>query len=301
MNLYVGITDRNWFEFLANRPDIDEVNFWQPSGNRQFRALQKGELFLFKLHAPDDVIVGYGIFAHSSILPISQAWDYFREKNGVNDLIEMRARVEKYRRIPPQPFEDYPIGCIMLQQPTFLHKSKWFRIPGWKKGIQQGATFDLESEIGKLIFKNIHKTEGIREMPIQQERFGEPVQVLPRLGQATFRSMVLDNYNRKCAVTAEKILPILISAHIKPYKLAGHQPSNGILLRTDIHTLFDRGYMTISPDYHVEVSKRIKTDFDNGKNYYALHGNEILLPSSVVDQPDKVLLQWHNENIFKAG
>lgn len=302
MKLYVGITDRNWYEFLAARPDIDEVNFWQPSGNRQFRALQPGELFLFKLHAPDDVIVGYGIFGHSSILPISQAWDYFHEKNGVKDLIEMRARVEKYRRIQPQPLEDYPIGCVMIQQPAFLPKLKQFKIPNWKKGIQQGMTFDLESKEGRQILGNIQQPQYTRELPGQNERFGTPALHSARLGQATFRSLILDNYNRKCAITAEKILPVLHSAHIKPYNLGGeHKSNNGILLREDIHTLFDRGYVTISPDYHFEVSKRIKIDFNNGKNYYALHGKEILLPQNKNDQPEIKLLQWHNENVFKAS
>ena len=50
MQAYVGITDRHWFECLRSIPKLDEVNFWQPSGNREFRAIQPGELFLFKLH-----------------------------------------------------------------------------------------------------------------------------------------------------------------------------------------------------------------------------------------------------------
>ena len=62
VSLFVAITDRSWFDLLsANRPD--EVNFWQPSGARTFKAVSVGELFLFKLHAPghdapgDDVTV----------------------------------------------------------------------------------------------------------------------------------------------------------------------------------------------------------------------------------------------------
>ena len=61
---YVAVTDRDWYRALRDRRDLDEVNFWQPGGNRQFRALQPGEPFLFKLHAPDNVIVGGGFFIH---------------------------------------------------------------------------------------------------------------------------------------------------------------------------------------------------------------------------------------------
>ena len=52
MDLFVGVTDGDWYELLANEPGLDEVNFWQPGGNHQFRALSPGELFLFKLHSP---------------------------------------------------------------------------------------------------------------------------------------------------------------------------------------------------------------------------------------------------------
>ena len=50
MRFFVGVTDYDWFRFLAARTGIDEVNFWQPSGGIAFKALQPGGLFLFKLH-----------------------------------------------------------------------------------------------------------------------------------------------------------------------------------------------------------------------------------------------------------
>ena len=49
VNLYVGITDYDWFRFFSALPGIDEVNFWQPGGRTNFQALRPGELFLFKL------------------------------------------------------------------------------------------------------------------------------------------------------------------------------------------------------------------------------------------------------------
>ena len=118
MKAFVGVTDNDWFNFLAILPGIDEVNFWQPSGGRAFKTLQPGDSFLFKLHAPDNYIVGGGFFAHNSILPVSLAWTAFAEKNGAASLFEMRKRIEKYRRNIPSP-EDYHIGCILLEQPFF--------------------------------------------------------------------------------------------------------------------------------------------------------------------------------------
>ena len=52
MKGFVGVTDNSWFTFLSQQPGIDEVNFWQPGGRSQFKSLQPGEPFFFKLHAP---------------------------------------------------------------------------------------------------------------------------------------------------------------------------------------------------------------------------------------------------------
>lgn len=62
------------------------------------KALQVGEPFLFKLHSPNDYIVGGGFFSHSAIFPVSLAWQAFDQKNGATTEQEMRARVERYRR-----------------------------------------------------------------------------------------------------------------------------------------------------------------------------------------------------------
>ena len=51
INLVVAVTDDDWFEMLRRKPDLKEVNFWSPSP-KNFHALQQGEFFLFKLHAP---------------------------------------------------------------------------------------------------------------------------------------------------------------------------------------------------------------------------------------------------------
>ena len=65
LKLFVGITDRDWYELLRGLPGLDEVNFWAPGGT-PFRALGPGEIFLFKLHAPSHFIVGGDVFAHDT-------------------------------------------------------------------------------------------------------------------------------------------------------------------------------------------------------------------------------------------
>jgi putative restriction endonuclease len=97
INLVVAVTDDDWFELLRRQPTLNEVNFWAPSA-ANFRALQPGELFLFKLHAPRNMIVGGGIFAYASSLPCSLAWEAFGEANGALSAQEMRARIARYRK-----------------------------------------------------------------------------------------------------------------------------------------------------------------------------------------------------------
>jgi len=52
MRLYVAVTDKDWFALHASKAEIEEVNFWRPSPDAAFKALQPGELLLFKLHSP---------------------------------------------------------------------------------------------------------------------------------------------------------------------------------------------------------------------------------------------------------
>ncbi len=307
MKAFIGITDFDWFTHLSGLPDLDEVNFWQPSGEVVFRALQPGELFLFKLHSPRDFIVGGGFYAHYSRLPLSLAWDAFQEKNGANSLAEMRRRIEKYRR-STLAVEDYQIGCIILAQPFFFKKEQWIPAPGdWSRNIVRGKGYDLTNAMGTRLWDQIQirlqeeKFSQLPEIREDRERYGAPVLMIPRLGQGSFRIIVTDNYQRRCAVTQERTLPALDAIHIKPYKKSGpHDVRNGLLLRSDIHRLFDSGYVTLNPDYRFEVSRRIREEYENGRDYYAMKGRPLHLPHNKALWPDNTYITWHNENIYKG-
>ena len=108
------------------------------------------------------------------------------------------------------------------------------------------------------------------------------------------------SYKRRCAITGEKTLPALEAAHIKPYAESGpHFTSNGILLRSDIHKLFDLGYITVTSELKVEVSKRIKEEFENDREYYQYHGKDLrYLPERGIDKPEARFIDWHNSYIF---
>jgi putative restriction endonuclease len=64
MRIFVSVTDKDWFAAQSSRSNVEEVNFWRPSPNAMFKALDPGEVFLFKLHAPLNFIVGGGFFTN---------------------------------------------------------------------------------------------------------------------------------------------------------------------------------------------------------------------------------------------
>jgi putative restriction endonuclease len=241
------------------------------------------------------------VFARADILPVSLAWDAFGANNGAASLLEMRKRIAYYRNQTDDFKQDYAIGCRILTQPFFLPENQWIPVPAsWSPYIQQGRTYDTSHGDGRHLWDAIMERETQQATaPISIPRFGEPTLVRPRLGQGAFRVGVTDIYHRRCAVTGERTLPILDAAHIRPYGQGGeHDITNGLLLRTDIHRLFDLGYVTVTGEGKFEVGRRLNEDFENGKYYYAMHGRPIFWPEHPEHQPKRELLEWHQANSF---
>ena len=304
INLVVAVTDFDWFRMLSQQSELTEVNFWSPTG-RNFRALREGELFLFKLHAPHNMIVGGGIFAHANVLPCSLAWEAFGQANGAPSEEEMRRRIAKYRSSSLSEGTDFRIGCRVLTQPFFLDESDWIATPkSWSRNIVAYKTYDASEgdglDLWRAVYDRLHaqKVHGVADTG---PKYGRPQLIKPRLGQGGFRVVVTDVYRQRCAVTQERTLPALDAAHIRPYGTGGaHEARNGLLLRRDIHKLFDDGYVTVTPQYNFEVSRSIREEYENGRDYYAMHGTKILLPSRSEQRPDHEALIWHSENVYKG-
>jgi len=319
MRGYVANTDFDWFTTLrAIKPPIDEVNFWRP-GETSFKALDPGEPMFFRLKSPHNAIGGFGYFAHFSRLPSMMAWDVYGPGNGAQTYADLRARLIKLRsrnEIDTQFKDDFQIGCVLVDAPVFFDEADWVRIPDdFKPGIQQGKTYDLASGEGQRIWleclaraATLRVGQVVSTLPagLVADRpllggYGDPTMIRPRLGQRSFRIAVLDSYARKCAVTNEKTLPALEAAHIRDYReVQEHTITNGILFRADIHKLFDAGYVTVTPAHRFAVSHRIKEEFENGRDYYALQNKEIRLPANPEDKPLEDALKWHNDQRFRG-
>ncbi|MCB1045392.1 MAG: HNH endonuclease [Acidobacteria bacterium] len=305
MQGFLAPTDFEWFQFLAGIEQLDEVNFWRPN-NKALKAISPNEPFLFKMKSPHNAIGGFGIFVRYSYLPDWLAWESFGFANGASNLDEMRRNIGAYKnRTGNRETHSGSIGCIMLANPVFFPQELWIRQPAdWERNIVQGKTYDLTIGEGKRIWTEcLARAQGMWQYPGQIEeqvaRYGDETTITPRLGQGTFRVLVTEAYQRTCAMTTEHSLPVLEAAHIKPYALGGtHSVNNGLLLRSDVHRLFDKGYVTVAPDYRIEVSNRLKDEFHNGKAYYPYHGSKLLLPRDPTNHPNARLLEYHQNEIY---
>jgi putative restriction endonuclease len=308
---YVGVTDREWFRFLAARPGLREVNFWRPSGGGAFRALTVGEPFFFKTHFPDNRVVGGGFYSDFAAMTASEAWELFGEGNGAPSIEQMLARIARYRRAPLAPGEDPVIGCVFIRDVSFFPPDETVGPPqDFAANIVQGKTYDMASPayspyFGELMQRllGVHIDLDFSEpWHLQGPVFGDPRLAPQRLGQQAFQAVVLSAYERRCAISGSKIRPVLQAAHIRPVADGGeHRLDNGLLLRSDVHTLFDRGYLGVDPGYRLHVSPRLREEFGNGDQFYARAGQPIALPARRADRPHAEFLEWHLDEIFKAS
>ena len=199
--------------------------------------------------------------------------------------------------------EDPVIGCRILTEPFFWPRDMWIPVPeSFSRNIVVGKGYTTDTPEGLRLWDDVSARLAAvsnAPRPITGDRFGAPVLMRQRLGQGAFRLAVIDGYDRRCAVSGEKTLPILDAAHIRSYSDGGqHEVANGLLLRTDIHRLFDLGYVTVTERQTFAVSERLKADFDNGFHYYAMQGHELAAPRRGYAPPSPEALHWHRENRY---
>jgi len=271
--------------------------------------LDPGGVFLFRLKSPINKIAGGGILAHATRYPLSGAWDAFGEKNGVSSFVELFAAINGYRvknGVTPAT-ADTPIGCIVLEQPLFLPETDWIEIPqDYHPSLVQGKRFAAGSGTGRALldwaarqFASARPLTAVSQP--SPPMYGDPSLVRPRLGQGAFRLLVSDAYDKRCAITGEKTLPVLEAAHIRPVASGGeHRIDNGLLLRSDLHKLFDLGYTTVTPSGEFRVSPKLKETWMNGHVYYQLDRSIIRRPVREDQGPSGLFLEWHNDVVYRG-
>lgn len=173
----------------------------------------------------------------------------------------------------------------------------------WEEFNNDWEKLSYESEllIAKFQNKPIEEIEDINldDLPLGKDK--ETI-IKARVNQSFFRSTILSSYNLKCCITGLSIPSFLIASHIIPWvkdKENRTNPHNGLCLNSIHDKAFDKGYITITPDYKIKVSEC----FDNYSNDIAVNdffvkyqNQSIILPDRFL--PSKDFLDWHYHNIF---
>lgn len=125
-----------------------------------------------------------------------------------------------------------------------------------------------------------------------------------RVNQSVFRTMILHNYEERCAITGINIPELLIASHIIPWAESTPQqrlnPENGICLSALYDKAFDKGFITISPDnYKVQLSSAL-LEYET-QDYFEAHfrkveGKQLIMP--IEHAPNRDFLAYHRDNIF---
>ncbi len=161
---------------------------------------------------------------------------------------------------------------------------------GFRYGGKQAVVLPLR-KLGFLVPENNGKVPAESRERVYRE-------VEARLGQQKFRAKLLDAYDNKCAISQCIQTEVLQAAHIEPYRndASTNKASNGILLRADIHTLFDLGYISINPDTMSVVVSRTMED----KNYISYSGKKVFIPAEENFRVKKEFLISHYTSVFIA-
>ena len=313
----MGVTDLGWYrQLLASGPEHDEVNFWLPSAGQGFRAIQCGQPFIFKTHVDRKVpalsnrIVGVGLFSGFARSTIGEAWRLLGDANGVGSLDQLRASIEQYRKDPLDRFEDPAIGCVYLHDVIFFDERESLAAPDdFALSLVRGRAYDLDaidqshSVVEALLqYELLARGHRLDVPPLSELTRGAPTLTIPRIGQQAFKAVVAENYRHHCAITGNKVRPVLQAAHILPVASGGvHRVDNGLLLRSDVHTLFDRGYLGIDLKHRLRVSPALREQFGNGDWFYQREGTRIDLPEHRADRPNREFLEWHNDEVFLSA
>jgi putative restriction endonuclease len=309
-DIFCAVTDNDWFDYLRVRPSLPEINFWKPTP-QTFKAVGEGGIFAFKLKAPYNKIGGFGVLTTSADAQINTTWQAFGEGNGVPDLETFVTKIRTIKKSPDVNQYSF-IGVRVLVHHVFFPEELWFDPPNdWSTNIVQGKTYSTDTMLGQNLLRELelraggfpeaiaprHSFPGLAAEP--QAGYGAEIPVRPRIGQGTFRINVARAYQNECVLSETRVTPALEAAHIKPFALSqSHAIQNGILLRKDIHSVFDAGFATFDEQRRFVVSPQVKIIFNNGHEYRRLHGKCMRDPINLDWLPSQEFLAWHRENKY---
>ena len=189
-------------------------------------------------------------------------------------------------------------GIVGLTHGSKLEELVWSEFHGnWEE-----LAFESEKIIADFQQKIIEESSNIviDDLPIGIER--ESI-VKIRVNQSFFRSIILASYNQQCCITGLKISNLLVASHIIPWKINKKErlnPHNGLCLNSLHDKAFDMGLLTITKDYRIRLSSKIKEqakEIPIKELFYKYENQKIILPDRFL--PSVAFLEYHFEEVFQ--
>lgn len=158
--------------------------------------------------------------------------------------------------------------------------------------VEQKLEEPLEKKELLLATKKLDQENFFSSKTDAEAREKNYVSIARRQGQSKFRQELLTAYSGKCAITDFDAEAALEAAHIIPYiETENNHPSNGLLLRADLHTLFDLNLIAINPQtMRVHISPILKKT-----EYRTIEGKELRVPKDETYLPNQQFLKQRFE------
>ena len=260
MSFIIAPTDPDWFGFHRQNQFNDKINFWTPT-DWKFKALQPGEMVVFEMKGPGPAMIGgYGTFLEYKFQPIDDAWQEFGRRNGCESKAALIGALSHHKTFDPKQ----GIGCLALGNVIFFDNP--VPVPNgidFSRNTVKYSKYDVPFPFAQVtpVSSDFVLVQAARKKKKTQT-------VTQREGQAQFHTMVSIAYDHKCCISGEKTPELLQAAHIQDYiSKESHHIQNGLLLRVDLHTLFDNGLLAIDSDYRIHISSLVQSPeyrkFDN--------------------------------------
>lgn len=256
-------------------------------------------------------IIGGGYFLCHTIIDIESCWNQFGVRSGYLTYQEFLKRAKEFEA----DISD-PLNCYLCNGSFIFIKDKIIEIPYEVKinlDRKSRALVSANEPFG-LFLKKVSLQRRVEQLSVNSNDSTWPgiyykaTMHKSRSMAAQFKARMLSIYDFKCAITGCTVGSVLSIAHIKTlYDDRYLMPDNALILRSDIHMLFSKGFITAYYDNDdtvlIRVSKRIKMDVD--PMYKFLDGAKLTLPENREYWPNKEYLTWHNqvrfENWLKYG
>jgi putative restriction endonuclease len=287
----ISPTDNHWFQFLRDAGFNSYVNFWTPTP-WNIKRMSPGNRWYFLLKSPIREIGGFGEFVEYKNLTAIEAWKEYGQRNGCVDKKQMVERIQVYIDKNSEEFggksidiNSHEIGCVILKNCQFWDEEKYKRPEDYEIGFA--------TQVVK--YKYFDQYDPFTNLPDDIDNFSllnEPreefkKEVNQRKGQSEFKGRILKAYNNKCCVSGETCPELLEAAHLQQYlNDSSNHIQNGILLRIDLHRLFDNGLLFIDNEYKVHISPILLSP-----SYKQFEGIKISLPNNPNEYPSKECLE----------